>query len=239
MTSASLHAKQWLAEAAGTLADSGWQTDVQHFLASEAGQGLCTRLDERLRAGHVLVPADPFRALRLTPLPALRLVILGQDPYHGEGQANGLAFSVHAGVAVPPSLRNIFKELGIWCPERKAQGGLESWAAQGVLLLNTALTTELGRAGAHAGWGWERLTDALIERAAAQPGVAFMLWGKHAQSKRAFIGGDPARVLCCNHPSPLSATRGDTPFLGSGVFGQANAWLAAASLPPVDWTTLK
>jgi uracil-DNA glycosylase len=228
-------AASWLADNANTLHGTGWEDAVQDFLASDAGQGLCARLDERLRAGAVVVPPEPFRALRLTPRPAVRVVILGQDPYHGEGQANGLAFSVHAGVPVPPSLRNIFKELGIWGPERKTQGGLEGWAAQGVLLLNTVLTTELGQAAAHAGWGWERLTDALIQRAAAQPHVVFMLWGSHAQAKRALIGGDPGRVLCCYHPSPLSATRGPTPFMGSGVFQRANAWLEAAGVPPVDW----
>ncbi|WP_335583024.1 uracil-DNA glycosylase [Comamonas serinivorans] len=204
------------------------------FLAGETGQALCARLDERLRAGVTVLPPDPFRALRLTPRHAVRVVILGQDPYHGDGQANGLAFSVQSGVTPPPSLRNIFKEVGVWRTDRKPVGELEGWAAQGVLLLNTVLTVELGQPAAHAGWGWEVLTDRLIDRLAALD-VVFLLWGSHAQAKRGRIEGDAERVLCCNHPSPLSATRGATPFLGSRVFEQANAWLSAHGQTPVNW----
>lgn len=228
-------AEQWLSACARQLTGTGWDDVVLPFLASPVGQALCARLDERRQAGVAVVPQDPFRALRLTPLQTVRVVILGQDPYHGEGQANGLAFSVQAGVAPPPSLRNIFKEAGLWRADRKPVGELEGWAAQGVLLLNTVLTVELGRPAAHAGWGWEQLTDRLIVRLAHSDAV-FLLWGNHAQAKRSLIAGDERRILCCNHPSPLSATRGSKPFIGSHVFERANAWLAGQGERPVDWS---
>jgi uracil-DNA glycosylase len=173
--------------------------------------------------------------LRLSRRAAVRVVILGQDPYHGPGQAHGLAFSVRPGVAIPPSLRNLRKELqrdlGLSAP---AHGSLQAWADQGVLLLNTVLTVAQAQAASHAKWGWEALTDALIAALAADPGPrVFMLWGAHAQRKAELIaqsacahGADAARhlVLQSNHPSPLSALRPPAPFLGNGHFGLAQAF---------------
>lgn len=217
------------ADPGGWLVAPGWQALVDGFFASPTGAQLLTFLHQRLAAGAVIFPPQPLRALALTPPEAVRVVILGQDPYHGRGQAEGLAFSVAPGVPLPPSLRNIFKELqrdlGLPPPPLPAPGGsLVHWARQGVLLLNTCLTVEEGRPASHAGKGWEVLTDAIIGEvsAGAEP-VVFMLWGSHAQSKRALIDGSRHRVLCANHPSPLSALRPPVPFIGCGHFSQAQA----------------
>lgn len=205
----------------------GWRPVVDQFFASEAGGKLLAFLRGRLAEGAVIFPPQPLRALELTPPEQVRVVILGQDPYHGRGQAEGLAFSVAPGVALPPSLRNIFKELqrdlGRAPPAFPVPGGsLVRWAGQGVLLLNTCLTVEEGRPASHAGKGWELLTDAIIRQVSAgsQP-VVFMLWGAHAQSKRALIDAGRHRVLVANHPSPLSALRPPLPFIGCGHFSQA------------------
>lgn len=213
---------------------AGWQSLADGFFASVTGQGLLAFLQARLQAGAAIFPPLPLRALELTPPEAVRVVILGQDPYHGRGQAEGLAFSVAAGVAVPPSLRNIFKELqrdlGTPPPVFPQPGGsLMQWAKNGVLLLNTCLTVEEGQAASHAGKGWERLTDAVIAQVAQGPRpVVFMLWGAHAQSKRALIAPDRGHlVLVANHPSPLSALRPPLPFIGCGHFGQARAFRQA------------
>jgi uracil-DNA glycosylase len=207
----------------------GWADVVHAFLHSHEGRSLATFMRQRLAAGAVIYPATPFNALELTPLPTVRAVVLGQDPYHGPGQAHGLAFSVRQGVRIPPSLRNIFKELG----HAPGSGSLVDWARRGVLLLNTSLTVEEGMAGSHARKGWEALTDALLERVAgtASPCV-YMLWGAHAQAKaelirsKAFQQGRDALVLQANHPSPLSANRPPVPFLGCGHFRLARQWLA-------------
>jgi uracil-DNA glycosylase len=213
----------------------GWREVVDGFLASPAGVRLAGFLRERLAQGAIVYPPRPLRALELTPLDRVRVVILGQDPYHGPGQAEGLAFSVPVGVRPPPSLRNIFKELprspGAAMP---SNGSLVPWARQGVLLLNTSLTVEQGVAGSHAGQGWEALTDALIQRVGetASPCV-YMLWGAHAQAKAGLITQTAARsgrevlVLRSNHPSPLSANRPPVPFAGCGHFSLARDWLAA------------
>ncbi|GAC1527704.1 MAG: uracil-DNA glycosylase [Ramlibacter sp.] len=208
----------------------GWRPLVDDFFASDVGQRLIGFLRERLDAGAVVFPPRPLRALELTPPEQVRVVILGQDPYHGRGQAEGLAFSVAPGVPLPPSLRNIFKELerdlGTPPPPFPNPGGsLVRWAEHGVLLLNTCLTVEEGKPGSHAGRGWEVLTDAVIRHVAqgARP-VVFMLWGAHAQSKRALIDGGRHKLLVANHPSPLSALRPPLPFIGSGHFGQARAF---------------
>ncbi|MBC7445373.1 MAG: uracil-DNA glycosylase [Polaromonas sp.] len=207
-----------------------WQPVVDEFFAGATGQKLLAFLRQRLDAGAVIFPPRPLRALELTPAQKVRVVILGQDPYHGRGQAEGLAFSVAPGVALPPSLRNIFKELqrdlGTPPPKFPAPGGsLVNWATHGVLLLNTCLTVEEGSAASHAGKGWEVLTDRLIRQVSAgvQPAV-FMLWGAHAQSKRALIDSDRHKVLLANHPSPLSAVRPPLPFIGCGHFSQARMW---------------
>ena len=212
-----------------------WQPVVDEFFAGTAGQQLLAFLRQRLDAGAVIFPPRPLRALELTPAEKVRVVILGQDPYHGRGQAEGLAFSVASGVALPPSLRNIFKELqrdlGTPLPKFPVPGGsLGNWATHGVLLLNTCLTVEEGSAASHAGKGWEVLTDSLIRQVSAgAPPAVFMLWGAHAQSKRALIDGDRHKVLLANHPSPLSAVRPPLPFIGCGHFSQARDWRDAHS----------
>ncbi|WP_287741537.1 uracil-DNA glycosylase [Diaphorobacter sp.] len=209
----------------------GWQPLVDTFFASARGRQLLAFLQARLEAGAAIFPPQPLRALQLTAPEDTRVVILGQDPYHGRGQAEGLAFSVAPGVRLPPSLQNIFKEMqrdmGVPFPPFPNPGGsLVKWAQNGVLLLNTCLTVEEGQAASHAGKGWEQLTDAVIREVAEGPRpVVFMLWGSHAQSKRAFIPQDRGHlVLTSNHPSPLSALRPPVPFIGNGHFGQARAF---------------
>jgi uracil-DNA glycosylase len=187
-------------------------------------------------AGKRIYPkgSEWFRALDLTPLDQVRVVILGQDPYHGPNQAHGLCFSVIPGVRPPPSLVNIYKELqddlGI-APAK--HGFLEHWAQQGVLLLNSVLTVEAGQAASHQKRGWERFTDAVIRQVNMQTNpVVFMLWGSYAQKKAAFVDQDKHLVLHAPHPSPLSAYHG---FLGCKHFSQANTFLEGQALPPIDW----
>ena len=208
----------------------GWHTLVDRFFESPTGIQLLAFLRQRLAAGATIFPPQPLRALALTAPESVRVVILGQDPYHGRGQAEGLAFSVAPGIALPPSLRNIFKELqrdlGEPVPPFPSPGGsLVRWARQGVLLLNTCLTVEEGQPASHAGKGWEVLTDAIIRQVSDRSEhVVFMLWGSHAQSKRKLIDASRHLILCANHPSPLSALRPPTPFIGCGHFSQARAW---------------
>lgn len=221
--------------------DQGWRPLVDAFLSSEPGLALSERLTDALQVGHTIYPQEPFRALSLTPLSQVRVVILGQDPYHGPGQAEGLAFSVAPGVRLPPSLRNIFKELqqslDVSMPK---DGSLVRWAKQGVLLLNTCLTVQDGQAASHARWGWEVLSDQLVQTVAqsSRP-VVFMLWGAHAQSKKALIEAAKHSgqylVLMANHPSPLSALRAPVPFMGCGHFAQANAFLAQCGEKTIAW----
>jgi len=207
----------------------GWRPATEAFFASPTGRKLLDFLQGRLARGAVIFPPQPLRALELTPPEEVRVVILGQDPYHGRGQAEGLAFSVAPGVALPPSLRNIFKELQRDLGQQPAMSGhLAEWARRGVLLLNTSLTVEDGAAGSHAKKGWESLTDALIAATAKDPAPkVYLLWGAHAQAKAALIeaAGHGHLVLQANHPSPLSATRGPTPFIGCGHFSTASEWL--------------
>jgi uracil-DNA glycosylase len=217
----------------------GWRPVIDEFLASDTGQRLGAFVRQRLEAGAVIYPPRPLRALEETPLAQVRAVVLGQDPYHGRGQAEGLAFSVRAGVALPPSLRNIFRELGCAADEpRPVSGSLLPWARQGVLLLNSCLTVEDGQPGSHARKGWEALTDALLAAVASQASpCAYLLWGAHAQAKAALIREAAARNGCdilllqANHPSPLSARRPPVPFLGCGHFARAREWLAARGAP--------
>lgn len=215
-----------------------WRELLSPFTASDAYAPLCRFVDDERAAGKTVYPADVFRALRLTSPDDVKVVILGQDPYHGEDrgtpQAHGLAFSVPPAVRPPPSLRNIFKEiaasLGIAAP---AHGCLDAWARQGVLLLNTVLTVERANAASHAKRGWEHCTDTLIhEIATRHEHLVFMLWGAHAQNKRALLGEGAHCVLEAPHPSPLSAHRG---FLGCGHFAQANDYLAAHGRARIDW----
>lgn len=223
-----------------------WRGLVDEFLTSPEGTRLATLMQQRLDAGATIFPAQPFHALALTALAKVKVVILGQDPYHGAGQAQGLAFSVAPGVALPPSLRNIFKELAR-DPEIRAtgsafQGSLAAWARQGVLLLNTSLTVEAGQPASHAHIGWEGLTNAVIQAVVRrhQP-VVFMLWGAHAQARLPLILSEDlphvptALVLTANHPSPLSARRPPRPFLGCGHFSTANKFLQAHGQPAIDW----
>ncbi len=192
----------------------------------------------RLRQTRVVYPPTErvFRALELTPFADVRTVILGQDPYHGEGQAHGLAFSVPEGTKTPPSLRNIFKEVAsdIYGDDAPTfSTDLERWARQGVLLLNSSLTVEAGRAGSHQKLGWHALTDQIVETLSQQRHhLVFMLWGAHAQSKRALIDSEHHLVLESAHPSPLSAYRG---FFGCRHFSKANAYLNAHGKPPIAW----
>lgn len=211
----------------------GWRALKDEFFGSREGLGLLAFLRERLAGQAVIFPPQPLRALALTPPEAVRVVMLGQDPYHGRGQAEGLAFSVAPGVALPPSLRNIFKEiqrdLGAPPPAFPVPGGsLVTWAENGVLLLNTCLTVEEGQAASHAKRGWEQLTDAVIRHVSQhQQNVVFMLWGAHAQGKRELIDASRHKILLANHPSPLSALRPPFPFLGCGHFSVARAWRQA------------
>ncbi len=216
-----------------------WRPSLEPVLASRPLRTLGGFLKAEEAAGKTIYPPAGTRlaALALTPLPDVRVVILGQDPYHGPGQAHGLAFSVRPGVPVPPSLLNIFKEqetdLGLLRP---MHGHLESWAQGGVLLLNTVLTVEAGQAGSHQGKGWELFTDAAI-RAVAERGApcAYLLWGSHARSKVPLIreaSTGPQLILEAPHPSPLSAHRG---FFGCRHFSKANAFLQEQGTAPVDW----
>ena len=212
---------------------ASWQGTTDNFFASATGQALLVFLNQRLAGGAVIFPPQPLRALALTPAEAVRVVILGQDPYHGRGQAEGLAFSVAPGVPLPPSLRYIFKELqrnlGTPLPTFPQPGGsLVKWATQGVLLLNTCLTVEEGLPASHAKKGWEVLTDAVIQQVSSGTRrVVFMLWGAHAQSKQALIDTGRHQVLLANHPSPLSALRPPLPFIGCGHFSKARQWREA------------
>jgi len=216
---------------------SGWADLTADFWSSPKGTALTCFLDTRRALGATIYPPEPLRALQLTPPDQVRVVVLGQDPYHGPGQAEGLAFSVAPGVKLPPSLRNIFHELqrDLALPP-PANGSLVRWARQGVLLLNTCLTVEDGQPASHARQGWEALTDRVIERCSASgPPKVFLLWGAHAQKKATLIDAGRHLLLFANHPSPLSARRAPFPFIGCGHFGQANAWLARQGARPVDW----
>ncbi|MEI8158575.1 MAG: uracil-DNA glycosylase [Burkholderiales bacterium] len=224
-----------------------WKPTLDHFLNSDAGRDLAQFIRQRVADGVTIYPAEPLRALALTPLASVRVVILGQDPYHGPGQAEGLAFSVAPGVARPPSLRNIFKELdrdhlqaGVLsdATSAPANGSLQRWARQGVLLINTCLTVERAQPASHANRGWEVLTDSIVRAVLenSKP-VVFMLWGAHAQKLAAKVRAAPGRhaVLCANHPSPLSALRPPQPFIGCGHFSQANAFLKDSGESAVVW----
>lgn len=217
--------------------EESWKTALAGEFASPYMAELRRFLQAEKEAGKRIFPpgSDWFRALDLTPLDDVRVVILGQDPYHGAGQAHGLCFSVRPGVRVPPSLVNIYKELAADLAIPPARHGfLESWAKQGVLMLNAVLTVEEARAAAHQGRGWERFTDAVIRLVNARcEHVVFILWGAYAQKKAAFVDQRRHLVLKSAHPSPLSAHNG---FLGSRPFSRANAYLVSNGREPIDWT---
>lgn len=212
----------------------GWRDALKPHLDPDTAAALAEFVSAEYAQQTVYPPlADLYRAFRLCPLAGARVLILGQDPYHRAGQAHGLSFSVPPGVAVPPSLRNIFRELrddlGV---EPPASGDLTGWARQGVLLLNTVLTVRAGEPGSHAGQGWEHLTDAAIRALDLRPGpVVFVFWGAHARRKAPLVTGARHTVLTAGHPSPANA-RG---FRGSRPFGAINAALAAAGQDPIRW----
>lgn len=219
---------------------AGWRPLCCAFADSADGQHLCAAVDRRLADGAAVFPATPLRALAQGGPADVRVVVLGQDPYHGVGEAEGLAFSVPRGVRVPPSLRNIHRELqddlGLALPPH---GSLQAWAAVGVLLLNSSLTVEQDAPASHARLGWQVFTDAVIAAVAADPlPKAFLLWGAHAQAKQGLIetAGKGHLVCCSNHPSPLSARRPPLPFLGSRPFSRVSDWLAAHGRGALDWS---
>jgi uracil-DNA glycosylase len=217
--------------------EPSWKARVGDWFAREDMRALSAFLRERRAAGARIYPPGPeiFAAFEATPFDRVKVVILGQDPYHGPGQAHGLCFSVRPGVPVPPSLENMFKELqrDLGLP-RPDHGWLVPWARQGVLLLNAVLTVEEGRAGAHQGRGWEGFTDHVVDVLNRErEGLVFLLWGAYAQKKGAIVDGRRHRVLRTTHPSPLSAHRG---FLGCGHFSAANDYLVRHGQAPIDWS---
>ena len=213
-----------------------WQALLQEEFEKPYWRTLAERVDAAYAASTVYPPREElFAAFRMTPPEAVRVVILGQDPYHEPGQANGLAFSVKPGVKLPPSLRNILTELQADCGVTPMEGGdLTAWARQGVFLLNSSLSVEAGKAASHQAFGWQTFTDAAVRAVAALPQpVAFVLWGSQAQKKRPLLqSAAPRLVLCAPHPSPLSSDRG---FFGSRPFSQINAFLQENGEQPVDW----
>ena len=216
--------------------EASWKDRVGAYLQRDDMQALAAFLRQRQAAGARIYPPASriFAALDATPFEDARVVILGQDPYHGPGQAHGLCFSVQPGVPVPPSLQNVYKELqrdlGIAPP---GHGYLQAWADRGVLLLNSVLTVEDGRAGAHAGKGWEGFTDHIVETLGRErEHRVFMLWGSYAQKMGALIDPRRHRGLKAPHPSPLSAHRG---FLGCGHFSAANEYLGRHGGRAIDW----
>lgn len=217
--------------------EPSWKARIGEYLQRDEMRTLSAFLRERRAQGARIYPPGPqiFAAFDATPFDAVKVVILGQDPYHGPGQAHGLCFSVRPGVPVPPSLDNIFKEIqrdrGIARPDH---GCLTPWAERGVLLLNAVLTVEDGRAGAHQGKGWEGFTDHVVETLNRErEGLVFLLWGSYAQAKGKVIDPRRHRVLKAPHPSPLSAHRG---FLGCGHFSATNEYLERHGQTPIDWS---
>lgn len=216
--------------------ESSWKARVGDWFARDDMRALSAFLRQRKAAGATVFPpgGEIFAAFDATPFDAVKVVILGQDPYHGPGQAHGLCFSVRVGVPVPPSLDNIYKELardtGFVRPDH---GCLLPWARRGVLLLNSVLTVEAGQPGSHQGKGWERFTDHVVDVLNRErEHLVFLLWGSYAQKKGAVIDARRHRVLKAPHPSPLSAHRG---FLGCGHFSAANQSLARSGQAPIDW----
>jgi uracil-DNA glycosylase len=217
--------------------EESWLNRLRAEFSQPYMQSLRGFLLERKRSGAVIYPPGGliFNALNSTPFDAVKVVILGQDPYHGPGQAHGLCFSVPEGVALPPSLQNIYREIAEDLGLQPRQGGnLQSWADQGVLLLNAVLTVERGRAGAHQGKGWETFTDRVVSALnEGCEGLVFMLWGSYAQKKGGVIDRRRHLVLTAPHPSPLSAHRG---FFGCRHFSKANTWLEQRGNAPIEWT---
>lgn len=215
----------------------GWKTALRDEFAKPYFLNLVQFVKQEVQRGKIIYPPGPmiFKAFELTPFDKVKVVILGQDPYHGHGQAHGLCFSVPSGLAFPPSLQNIFTELstdlGISAPN---QGDLSQWAKQGVLLINAVLTVQSGMAGSHQGKGWEQFTDAVIQVLNEQKDhLVFLLWGTYARNKGRLINRSRHLVLECGHPSPLSANRGH--WFGNRHFSQCNHYLANHNLSPINW----
>ncbi len=215
---------------------AAWQPLLQGALATAEWAQLQQRLDARAKAGAVILPPPQqrFAAFAACPPDQVKVVVVGQDPYHARGQAHGLSFSVPSGVKIPPSLRNIFTELqddtGLPRPD---SGDLTAWAAQGVLLLNAVLTVEQGAANSHQGWGWEPFTDAVLAALSGDPQPkVFILWGSYAAAKAALIDSQRHALIISSHPSPLSARRG---FFGSKPFSRANQFLLERGREAIDW----
>ncbi|NGM60832.1 uracil-DNA glycosylase [Sphingobacterium sp. SGG-5] len=216
--------------------DESWAPILGPLFEQDYMKRLSTFIQQERSRGHVFPPQDlVFNAFRLTPFDQIKVVILGQDPYHNVGQAHGLSFSVPDGIAHPPSLRNIFAELVTDIPgfQIPVSGDLTKWAKEGVLLLNATLTVRAHEAASHQGHGWEQFTDSIIARISAdREGVVFLLWGAYAQRKAMLIDHSKHLVLKSVHPSPLSAHRG---FFGCKHFSQANIYLAGQGKEPIDW----
>lgn len=215
----------------------GWKTALRDEFAKPYFLNLVQFVKQEVQRGKIIYPPGPmiFKAFELTPFDKVKVVILGQDPYHGQGQAHGLCFSVPSGLAFPPSLQNIFTELstdlGISAPNH---GDLSQWAKQGVLLINAVLTVQSGMAGSHQGKGWEQFTDAVIQVLNEQKDhLVFLLWGTYARNKGRLINRSRHLVLECGHPSPLSANRGH--WFGNRHFSQCNHYLANHNLSPINW----
>lgn len=213
-----------------------WSKVLEHEFNADYMTQLQVFLEQQYANKHEIYPPieQIFSALNYTDLNKVKVVILGQDPYHGEGQAHGLSFSVPKGEKIPPSLRNIYKEIALeYNSDQPSHGNLEAWAKQGVLMLNAVLTVEAGKAGSHQKKGWELFTDKLIQIVNNQCShVVFLLWGSHAQKKGKIIDRQKHLVLEAPHPSPLSAHRG---FLGCDHFKKANAYLTQNGKKPIDW----
>ncbi|MCR5508248.1 MAG: uracil-DNA glycosylase [Lachnospiraceae bacterium] len=215
--------------------DNDWLTPLSAEFKKPYYRALYDRVRNEYKSGTVYPPSDDiFNAFALTPLEKVRVLILGQDPYHEPGQAHGLSFSVRPGIDIPPSLMNIYKELhdelGCYIPDN---GYLEKWAKQGVLLLNTVLTVRCHQANSHKGIGWEQFTDAAIRILNAQDRpIVYMLWGSPAKAKMSMLDNKRQLILTAPHPSPLSAYRG---FFGCGHFDRANKFLEENGLEPIDW----
>jgi uracil-DNA glycosylase len=223
------------------LKDPGWKKVLSSAMQTDSFRNLQAFLAEEEASGAIIYPRadDVFRALNLCPFDKVKVVICGQDPYHGSGQADGLAFSVQQGVNLPPSLKNIFCELvdDMLLPQ-PMHGNLDRWANEGVLLLNTVLTVRQGEANSHKGRGWEEFTDAVIQGLNDQKddGIVFLLWGNPAAKKAARVDSIKHSIIRTSHPSPLGATKTDSPFLSSRCFSKANDALAKMGQDPIDWT---
>lgn len=214
---------------------AGWRCVLEPETQKLYFLDLANRIGAAAHNGALIYPPQTsiYNAFHHFNPSQTRVVILGQDPYHGPGQAMGLSFSVSDGVKLPPSLKNIYKEVASTNGHERARGDLSDWAAQGVLLLNSSLTVETGKAGSHAKWGWHRFTDYVINYLSTEhKNIVFMLWGKHAQSKSAMIDEQTHLILSAPHPSPLSAYRG---FLGCGHFAKTNEWLVQHEIEPIRW----